>query len=87
MVCKKQTKICRKYNKSHLENAVNNSNYHSNTLLYTILAVLEATTTLNPGINVINIFKSFILLYLSAHEVATSKGRRALDGKAGGSHY
>ena len=70
-----------------LEDAVNYDNYNSNSPLYKILANLEATNKLIPGINVITTFKTFILLCLSAHDVATTKGKIALEGKAGGSHY
>jgi hypothetical protein len=61
MVDKQQKKHVKKYNKLHLENAVNKNNYHNNTLSYSVSAILEATSTLNPGYHVLAILKSLKL--------------------------
>ena len=54
--------VKKKYNKSRLENDLHKDNYHNNSLSYSVPAILEATSTLNPGYHVLAIFKTFILL-------------------------
>jgi len=58
-------KYVEKYNKSHLEKAINKNNYHNNTLWYSVPAILEVTSTLNPGNHVLAILNplSFYAIY------------------------
>ena len=55
-------KYVEKYNKFHLEKVINKNNCHNNTLSYSVPAILEVTSTLNPGNHVLAIFKTFVFL-------------------------
>ena len=57
-----QNVINKNNNKSHLQSAFNKNNYHNNSLPYSVPAILQATSTLNPGNHVLAIFKTFIFL-------------------------
>ena len=45
-----------------MQNTVNKNNYHNNSLPYSVPAILQVTSTLNPGNHVLAIFKTFIFL-------------------------